>query len=72
MTDQKDNLDHLLSVDEIREQAKEEQEKSFSTFESNRREKEKAEEMNPEAFESTPSDDLDNINEVEGETEPEA
>lgn len=42
-----------LTVEDIRQLAKDEEEKGFSTFESNRREKEKAEEMMPEAFEDS-------------------
>lgn len=44
-------LTSTISTEEIRQLTKEEYEKTFSTYESNRREKEKAEEMMPESFE---------------------
>lgn len=49
-----EELKSTISTDEIRQLTEEEQDKTFSTFESNRREKEKAEEMMPESF-----DDID-------------
>lgn len=42
-----------LTTEDIKQLAKEEADKTFSTFESNRREKEKAEEMMPESFEES-------------------
>lgn len=42
-----------LTTEDIKQLAKEETDKTFSTFESNRREKEKAEEMMPESFEES-------------------
>ena len=59
-----EELTSTISTDEIRQLTKEEQDKTFSTFESNRREKEKAEEMMPESFED---DDIASTDEEDAE-----
>ena len=55
---------NAVSNDKTNEHTKEEQDKTFSTFESNRREKEKAEEMMPESFED---DDIASTDEEDAE-----
>lgn len=51
--EQTDVLKDDLTTDAIRQMAQKEKDKAFSTFESNRREKAKAEEMMPESFEDS-------------------
>lgn len=63
--DQTEQLTSTITTEEIRQLTKDEQDKTFSTFESNRREKEKAEEMMPESFEDDDIPLTDEENEEE-------